>query len=161
VVGGRLGRSAVACALVGLVALAGTIVPAPRPAAADAQAGVSPTIAAEFVWAIDVVRTERGLPALVPDAPLSVGAQEWSGGMALLGTLVHDQQLGAVVSAVDPGWRTAGENIGTGTTPQAIEGAFVASPPHLANMLGPYTHVGVGAFVDGAGRLWVTERFYR
>jgi len=159
-VAARLGRGVVACAIA-VATVVATVLAMPSPVAADAQPGVSPTIAAEFIWAIEVVRSAHGLPGLVPDPSVSAAAQNWSGGMALFHTLVHDSQLGAVIAAVDPAWQAAGENIGTGPTPQSIEAAFIASPEHLANMLGAYTHVGVGVFVDGSGQIWVTERFYR
>ncbi|HVM64359.1 MAG TPA: CAP domain-containing protein [Acidimicrobiales bacterium] len=133
---------------------------AASPASAAAP-GVSPTIAMEFEWAIEVVRTQRGLPPLAIDPSVANGAQEWSGGMALFDTLVHDLKFSSELATIDPGWQAEGENVGVGGTPQSIEAAFVASPPHLANMLGNFTHMGVGVFVDGAGRIWVTERFYR
>jgi uncharacterized protein YkwD len=107
------------------------------------------------------VRTQRGLPALDVDATIAGGAQEWSGGMALFNTLVHDRQFGAELSAVDPAWQAEGENVGVGPSAQSVQAAFMASPEHLANILGNYTHMGVGVFVDGIGRVWVTERFYR
>jgi uncharacterized protein YkwD len=131
-----------------------TIAPPPPPE------GVSPTIAADFVWAIEVERTTRGLPGLVPDMALAATAQLWSGGMALFDTLVEDRQYATTIATSDPAWRAAAENVGEGSSTQAIEAAFMASPPHRANILGDYTHVGVGVFVDGAGRIWVTERFY-
>jgi uncharacterized protein YkwD len=37
----------------------------------------------------------------------------------------------------------------------------MASPPHRANILGNYSHMGVGVAIDGSGRVWVTERFYQ
>jgi uncharacterized protein YkwD len=36
----------------------------------------------------------------------------------------------------------------------------MASPPHRANILGNFTHMGVGVVIAN-GRFWVTERFYR
>ena len=79
--------------------------------------------------------------------------------MAFTGTLAEDPRA-AAIAAYDPSWQGEGENVGVGATPQSIEGAFMASPPHRANILGAYTHVGVGVVVAN-GRIWVTERFYR
>jgi uncharacterized protein YkwD len=81
--------------------------------------------------------------------------------MALFGTLVHDRLWASELSAINPVWQAEGENIGVGPTPQSIWAAFMGSPEHLANILGNYTHMGVGAFIDGTGRIWVTQRFYR
>jgi hypothetical protein len=36
---------------------------------------------------------------------------------------------------------------------------FMSSPPHRANILGPYNYVGIGAAYDGAGNLWVVVDF--
>jgi len=133
---------------------------AATPATADPAMSAS-TIAVAFLWAIEVERTQRGLPALVPDATVSAEAQLWSGGMALFGTLVHDHSYQTELAAMDPQWQALGENVGYGQSPGSVEAAFMASPEHRANVLGNYTHMGVGVFVDGTGRIWVTERFYR
>jgi len=131
-----------------------------RPAQADPAMSAA-EIAVAFEWSIDVERIVRGLAPLSVDVAVSTQAQVWSGGMALFNTLAEDRFYGAELSAAAPTWRYGGENVGVGPTPASIEAAFMASPPHRANMLGPFTHVGVGVFVDGHGTIWVTERFYR
>ncbi|MGA8039539.1 MAG: CAP domain-containing protein, partial [Acidimicrobiia bacterium] len=60
-----------------------------------------------------------------------------------------------------PPWSAAGENVGTGGSVGSIFDALVGSSGHRANMLGDYTHMGVGVFVDGAGRLWAVHLFTR
>jgi len=143
-----------------VIALAVVSLPAGTPASAG-PAWTPATVALAFEWAIDVERTSRGLAPLVPDPTISGEAQLWSGGMALFGTLVHDHNFSAEIAAADPAWRAAGENVGEGPSPASVEAALMASPEHRANILGDYTHMGVGAFVDGNGTVWVTERFYR
>ena len=151
----------VRCAIA-LTMVAMTVLSVPgRTAASAAPAWTPATVAVAFEWAIDVERTSRGLPPLVPDATISGEAQLWSGGMGLFGTLVHDHNFSAEIAAADPGWRAAGENVGEGPSPGSVEAAFMASPEHRANILGDYTHMGVGVFIDGSGIVWVTERFYR
>jgi uncharacterized protein YkwD len=55
---------------------------------------------------------------------------------------------------------TWGENVGvTGAGAWALHQAFMASPDHRANVLGPYRTVGVGAVRDAHGNLWVTVEF--
>ena len=129
------------------------------PASASAE-GAAPSAAAAFEWATNVERAAHGLAPLSVDLTVSVGAQEWSGGMALFNTLIEDVHYSAELSATDPRWRSNGENVGWGYSPQQIQSLFMASPAHRANILGSYTHMGIGVFVDGAGRYWVTERFY-
>jgi uncharacterized protein YkwD len=138
-----------------------TLLSTPAPAGASAgPAWTAASVSVAFEWAIDVERTSRGLPPLVPDPTISAEAQVWSGAMALFGTLVHDRNFSAEVAAADASWRAAGENVGYGASPSSVEAAFMASPAHRANILGNYTHMGVGVFIDGYGRVWVTERFY-
>jgi len=118
------------------------------------------TVAVAFEWAIDVERAQHGLGPLFVDAVETTQAQNWSNLMAFTGTLAEDPNTQAAIASYDPNWQAFGENVGVGPTPQSIEAAFMASPPHRANILGNYTHVGVGIVIAG-GRIWVTERFYR
>jgi uncharacterized protein YkwD len=130
------------------------------PASADAPNTMSAQLAVAFEWAIDVERGHVGLGPLVVDPAVSQQAQEWSGGMALFNTLAEDRLYVAEMSTAAPGMTRYGENVGVGPSAASVEAAFMASPPHRANMLGNYTHVGVGVFVAGNGMVWVTERFY-
>jgi uncharacterized protein YkwD len=130
--------------------------------AEPAPSGMSPrAIALAFEWAIDVERGARGLAPLSVDPDVANQAQAWSGGMALYDTLAHDRSFGAELAAAASGFRSGGENVGEGPSPESVEEAFMASPPHLANILGSYSHMGVGVAIDGSGRVWVTERFYQ
>ena len=55
-----------------------------------------------------------------------------------------------------------GENVGIGPNVGAIHQAFLASPEHYRNLADPvFTHVGIGVFVDGAGRTWTAHEFGR
>jgi hypothetical protein len=71
-------------------------------------------------------------------------------------TLAHNPNLAGQVS----GWRTLGENVGTGPDDASIEVAFENSPHHFANMVDPsYNYIGVGVVQDPSGIYWVTEDF--
>ena len=130
-------------------------------AAAPAPPGMSAsTMAVVFEWAIDVERARYGLDPLAVDPAVSGQAQTWSGGMALYNTLVEDRSYGAELTAAIPSWHVAAENVGVGSTASIVESAFMASAPHRANVLGNFTHMGVGVVIDGSGQIWVTERFY-
>ena len=149
-------------AVVALMIGAGVVLALPQSARpAEAAPGMSAAdLAVTFEWAIDTERTVRGLAPLHVDATVSGQAQVWSGGMALFHTLVEDRYFGTEMAAAAPAWHYGGENVGVGPSAASIEAAFMASPPHRANILGAYTHVGVGVFVDSRGAVWVTERFY-
>jgi hypothetical protein len=154
----RLTRCGVALAIGGsaVLGLAHSAVADPAPS------GRSPrTIALAFEWAIDIERGAHGLAPLSVDPDVANQAQAWSGGMALYGTLAHDRSFGAELATADPSFRSGGENVGVGPSPGSVEQAFMASPPHRANILGSYSHMGVGVAIDGSGRVWVTERFYQ
>lgn len=51
----------------------------------------------------------------------------------------------------------AGENIAVGyTTPEMVMNAWMGSQGHYENIMGPYTHVGVGCYIDNYGiKHWV------
>jgi uncharacterized protein YkwD len=157
-VGTRALRVVIALATA-VVVVGGAAMGTAAPAAA-APNTMSAQLAVAFEWAIDVERGRVGLGPLVVDPTVSQQASEWSGGMALFNTLVEDRLYVAEMSSAVPAMTRYGENVGVGPTAASIEAAFMASPPHRANMLGNYTHVGVGVFVAGNGMVWVTERFY-
>jgi uncharacterized protein YkwD len=148
----------IAASIVGLATLATAAgaafndQPAPGPSSSSATA---------YAWAIDVERARVGLGPLTVDPVVSAQAQEWSLVMAAFSTLRENPAFGAMTAAVDPTWGGAGENVGVGGTVTSIETALMASPPHRANILGDWTHMGVGVYVASDGRVWVTERFYR
>jgi uncharacterized protein YkwD len=52
-----------------------------------------------------------------------------------------------------------GENVAVGGSVSSIFGGLTASSGHNANMLGDFTHIGVGVWVDSSGTLWTTHVF--
>jgi uncharacterized protein YkwD len=154
-------RKVLAVALA-LAALAAAAFAAAGPSGAPSgTAQMTPaSVALAFEWAIDIERAHNGLPALYVDGVENAQAVNWSSLMAFTGTLAEDPNSQAAIASYDPNWRAWGENVGVGPTPQSVEAAFMASPPHRANILGNYTHMGVGVVMTN-GRIWVTERFYR
>jgi len=147
---------------VALTALAAAALAAagPGPAPSGTTAMTPASVALAFEWAIDIERAHVGLPALFVDPVESAQAVNWSSLMAFTGTLAEDPNSQAAIASYDPNWQAWGENVGVGPTPQSVEAAFMASPPHRANILGDYSHMGVGIVITN-GRIWVTERFYR
>ena len=148
--------------VVALAALAATTFAAAGPfSGSTSMTSMTPgSLGLAFEWAIDVERAQVGLPPLAVDMVETAQADNWSSLMAFTGKLAEDPNMSADIASYDPNWRQWGENVGVGPTPQSIEAAFMASPPHRANILGNFTHVGVGIVVAN-GSIWVTERFYR
>ena len=137
-------------AFAALAASAAAVVGFAHPAAA------SPSDEAYFIQAINGVRAARGLPALAVDGQLTDVARSWSAHMDGDGAISHNPSLSSQVS----GWRTLGENVGTGTSLPSIEAAFENSPHHFENMVDPnFRLVGVGVVHDSDGTYWVTEDF--
>ena len=132
---------------------------APPTTAPPAPAGVtlSSSAAADIAARTNAVRTGRGLAPLAREASLDSGAMSWARELATSQVLRHSsmpQQL------VGQPWSTVGENVGFGSSSAVVHDALVNSAGHLANIVGAgFTRLGVGAAVDGNGRLWVVEVF--
>jgi uncharacterized protein YkwD len=61
--------------------------------------------------------------------------------------ICHFPNLGDAIERACPfRWEAAGENVGVGPTEGGLWQAFLASPPHHANIDGRYNKLGVGAF---------------
>jgi len=136
-------------ALLILIAVGASLFAFARPAAASSDEDY-------YVNKINEIRASRGLGTLAVDGQLTAVARSWSQHMAGDGTLEHNPNLASQVS----GWRTLGENVGTGPSDESIEAAFENSPHHFENMVDPsFTEIGVGVVQDSSGTYWVTEDF--
>lgn len=76
--------------------------------------------------------------------------------MAANGGLSHSD-VGSLLGQ----WSSVGENIGVGYSVSSLFGAFVDSPDHQSNIVGEFTHVGIGVYQDADGALWTTHVFAR
>ncbi|MGH8870411.1 MAG: CAP domain-containing protein [Acidimicrobiia bacterium] len=120
------------------------------------QGGPNAEFEAQFASLIDSYRSGNGLGGLIRDGSLDSRARSWSEGMAESGGLSHSN-LGSIV----PPWTAAAENVGMGGSVGAIFDALAGSSGHRSNMLGDYTHYGVGVWVDSSGAIWTTHVFTR
>jgi len=135
-----------------------TTTAAPVATAAPAPAiAVAPSAASDIAARTNGVRTSRGLAPLARDAALDSAASGWAHELATSGVLRHStlpEQL------VGKPWSTVGENIGVGPSSGVVHDALVNSASHLANIVGPnFSRIGVGAYTDATGRLWIVEVF--
>jgi uncharacterized protein YkwD len=128
-------------------------------------AGASGSAEADFVSRLNAERAQRGLPALSVDGQLTHVARDWSDQMIASGGISHRPNLRA---AVTDAAAALGENVGRSALTGASEAelvarihrAFMDSPGHRHNVLGDWTHVGVGVRVtDGGSNMWVTVNF--
>ncbi len=132
-----------------VIALAGLVI-----VASGARADSSSSLVAM----VNSARAAHGLPSLAVSSDLAAAARAQAGRMAASRTLAHTPNLGGAVCC----WSALGENVGEGPSATSIETAFMGSTEHRANILsGAYTQVGIGAVVDSAGTLWVSEIFRR
>lgn len=130
--------------------------------AATARAATTP--AGAFVAAMNAERDAAGLPALAVDLTVVAIAEGWSGVMAAENRMYHNPALGE--QAVGP-WERLGENVGftvkSGAASEELverlHTAFMESEGHRANVLGAWTHVGVGVVTTPENTMWVTIDF--
>lgn len=123
---------------------------------APSSAGYSSSAESSFASKINSYRGANGLASLKRDSSLNSYARSWAKKMAQSGSLSHSN-----ISSLIPPWSSVGENVGKGGSVQAIFDALKASSGHRANMLGDFTHFGVGVWQDGNGVVWTAHVFTR
>jgi uncharacterized protein YkwD len=139
--------------------------------AAVAFTGCTPEANAELrtIAGVNAIRTQNGLPPLVPDAGLFDVARIRSRDMAGRGYFSHSPPDGCnYVCLMDRrgvGHAYAGENIAWNTwdwrtTADVAVDMWRKSPPHLENILNcHYTRVGAGVSRAADGRIYYTMVF--
>ena len=119
----------------------------------SAQAATRP-IERRFASMINNARTTGALGALKVSDRLSEVARKHSNRMAAQDELYHSD----LQRLLGPGITAVGENVGYGGSLDELLAAFLASPPHAANIMGSYQKTGVG-IVRADGRIWITQLF--
>ena len=111
---------------------------------------------ADFLGRINSLRSANGVPALTSNGSLKNRARDWARSMAAAGKLMH-----STISDLVPPWGAAAENVGKGGSVGSVFGAFSGSGGHRSNMLGNYTNVGIGVWIDSQGTIWTVHIFTR
>lgn len=111
----------------------------------------------EFTRLINRARTAHGLEPLRVSIDLVDHARRHTERMIAAGGLFHSSDLAGASTE----WEALGENVGRGPDPGRLHAAFMASPGHRQNVLGDYDWVGVAAYHDAGGVLYVTVAFER
>ncbi|RWX77327.1 CAP domain-containing protein [Neorhizobium lilium] len=124
------------------------LAPTPTPGASDQTAAALP--------AVNKLRQSRGLAALTLDAPARKAAAVQAVRMAKAGEMKHligfGDDFGNRMKKSDVQLPVA-ENIASGqSSVDAAVTAWINSPKHLTNMLGPYKGLGVAMARAGDGR---------
>lgn len=109
-----------------------------------------------FASLINSHRGAKGLSVLSRSSGLDAEARAWSQQMAANGSLSHSD-LGRFL----PPWTSVAENVAVGGSVSSIFGGLTGSPNHNDNMLGDFTHLGVGVWVDSTGTVWTAHVFTR
>jgi uncharacterized protein YkwD len=120
------------------------------------QAGYRDDYAAQFVSSINGLRSSNGLATLTRSGALDAEAKAWAQNMGTSGSLSHSN-----VGRLIPPWSAVAENVGAGGSVSSVFSLLAGSSSHRDNMLGDYTHVGAGAWVDQNGKIWTVHLFAR
>jgi uncharacterized protein YkwD len=139
----------------GLVTIAGEP-PPPPPPPTDQEA--------ELVRRVNAERAAQGLAALATNAKLAAAAKAHCAWMAATATLSHTgeggSQMGDRMAAQGYRFVSAAENIASGfSTAEAVMLAWMGSAGHRANILGPFTEIGVARAVGADGRVYWCQEF--
>ena len=129
------------------------------PATTAPPASDTAEFAAEVVRLTNIERANAGLPALAASNS-ALTAAAGTRAKEIIVSFSHTRPDGrSCFTAFDEhkvSYRGAGENIAWGqSTPQAVVTGWMNSPGHKANILGNYTHIGVGVEKSGGRYYWV------
>jgi uncharacterized protein YkwD len=141
--------------------LAAVVVPL---SAAAPTAEVLPEAETALLSLLNQARRLHGLPPLVMDPSLRQVARLHSRDMATKGFVGHGSSGGASfthrLGTAVPGRTFVGENVTLARSVEQAHAAFVASSPHLRNILEPrFRRVGIGVAGAGDLGLFVTQDF--
>jgi uncharacterized protein YkwD len=103
-------------------------------------------------------RARAGLRPYNVNDKLQATATRYAALMASRGQMSHSvdgTSVGGRIAAAGYSWQRAGENIAAGqSSPEAVTAAWMGSPGHRQNILGPYPDVGFGYARTGNGALY-------
>jgi uncharacterized protein YkwD len=123
---------------------------------------VPPTPAAisqQLLDAHNKARSDRGLPPFKANADLQKAADSHAAHMASVGIMAHegigDGTPWTRITATGYTYSAAGENIEWGSPDvPSVMSVWLASPGHLANIVGDYSDAGLAMAKDSKGGVW-------
>lgn len=155
----KIARSVVAVLTVALLASGGGVTAAlvaAQPAHADSTQLEIGAAVEQILRDTNAERVKAGLGPLLIAPTISAVAQNWSAAMDAKNSLSHNPEY---PWQMPQPWIRVGENVAQGYIPSTVVAAWMASPGHKANILGDFTHIGLGYWVDDNGRGWFTQNF--
>lgn len=113
-------------------------------------------VRAQILSEVNAYRADEKLKPLKETSAMDAVAQDWSVQMASEQEMYHNPDFS---QQIPKGWTRAGENIAAGFEYDEVTTAWYNSPGHRANMLGDYTHIGIGYGYADDGRAYFTQDF--
>lgn len=150
---GLLASAVVAAALLTPIAVS------PAHAAPSVSSCTSSTleqVQARILSETNTARSKAGLGALKAQGSMHGVAVAWSAKQAAAGTMSHNP---AYSTQIPSGWSRAGENVASGYAAARVTTAWLNSPGHRANILGQFTHIGIGVACSSSGTAFYTQVF--
>lgn len=147
--------------LIATIALVGASVPlaaAPASAAVSAQCTsmTQAQVQARILSETNAARSKAGLKALSANSQMNTVAINWSGAQAAANRMSHNPNYSKQIPA---GWHSAGENVAFGYAATRVTTGWLNSPGHRANILGSFTHIGIGVACSAGGHPYYTQVF--
>lgn len=122
----------------------------------NARRTTLPGVREQILVETNAHRQDAGLAPLALIPAMNTVATDWSEEMAKRRTLEHNPQHARQIPS---GWTRAGENIAYGYDYHDVTTGWYESPGHRANLLGDYTHIGIGYAVTDDGEPYYTQNF--
>ncbi len=118
--------------------------------------GMLAQVRAQILGEVNDYRVDAGLAPLEEMAAVDTVATAWSKQMAADQVMSHNPDY---AQQIPPGWTRAGENVAYGYAYTEVTTAWYNSPGHRANMLGDYTHIGIGFAESDDETPYYTQNF--
>lgn len=105
-------------------------------------------------------RAEAGLSPLTGNADMNAVARAWAEHLVATDTFEHNPDYAGQIPS---GWSGAAENLAghSDPSPQVMHANLMDSPGHRANILGDFTHIGIGIADADGGMSVLVEVFGR
>jgi hypothetical protein len=126
-------------------------------APARVEQAASPQVNAYLAYTNNL-RASQGLAPLQLDSELTALAQSWAEHIAVIGELVHPEDVREGLD--ESRWLKLGDNVAKGSTIELAWAGLLESPVHYTNLTDPdFTHIGIGVGYAPDGTQFVNQRF--
>ncbi|MFV0425408.1 MAG: peptidoglycan-binding protein [Beutenbergiaceae bacterium] len=121
-------------------------------------APASASFGGDVVSLVNQARAGAGLSALSTNAAMNSVAQAWAEHLSRTRSLGHNPSYSQQIPA---DWSMAAENVAQNPspTPAAMHQQLMDSSGHRVNIMGNYSHIGIGYATDSSGGGWLVQVF--